>query len=272
VVAEVDFTAATAPDGVDVHPSAVVARGAELAAGVTVDAYAVVGPHVRVGRDSWIGPHAVIDGRTTLGVRNRIFSFASVGTPPQDLKYRGEPSTLELGDGNVVREHASLNPGTTGGGMVTRVGDGCLFMVSSHVAHDCRVGNSVVLANGAALGGHVVIDDYAIVGGLAGVHQFVHVGESALCAAGAMVSLDVPPYCMVAGDRARLHGLNVVGLRRRGIAPEAVRALKRAYRTLFGGGLAWREAVEQTRAALAGVPEVARLLAFVEASRRGVCR
>ncbi len=272
VVAEVDFTAGPAPEGIDIHPTAVVARGAELGPGVVVEAYAVVGPHVRIGRGSWIGPHAVVDGRTTLGERTRIFSFASVGTPPQDLKYRGEPSTLELGDGNIVREHASLNPGTAAGGMVTRVGHGCLFMVSSHVAHDCRVGSSVVLANGAALGGHVVVDDYAIVGGLAGVHQFVHVGESALCAAGAMVSLDVPPYCMVAGDRARLHGLNVVGLRRRGVSSDTVRALKRAYRTLFTGGLAWRDAVLQARATLAHVPEVARLLAFVEGSRRGVCR
>lgn len=272
VVAEVDFTASGPPPGADVHPTAIVARGADLSPGVVVEAYAVVGPDVRVGRDSWIGPHAVVGGRTTLGERSRVFPFASVGAPPQDLKYRDEPSTLELGDGNVVREYVSINPGTAAGGMVTRVGNGCLFMVSSHVAHDCQVGSSVVLANGAALGGHVVVDDYAIVGGLAGVHQFVHVGESALCAAGAMVSLDVPPYCMVAGDRARLHGLNVVGLRRRGFGAETITALKRAYRLLFGGGERRREALERGRDLLGAVPEVGRLLDFVAASRRGVCR
>jgi UDP-N-acetylglucosamine acyltransferase len=268
----VEFTASGQPSGVDVHPTAIVARGADLGPGVVVEAYAVVGADVRVGRDSWIGPHAVVGGRTTLGERSRIFPFASVGAPPQDLKYRDEPSTLELGDGNVVREYVSINPGTAAGGMVTRVGNGCLFMVSSHVAHDCQVGSSVVLANGAALGGHVVVDDYAIVGGLAGVHQFVHVGESALCAAGAMVSLDVPPYCMVAGDRARLHGLNVVGLRRRGFSAGTITALKRAYRLLFGGGERRREALERGRELLGTVPEVGRLLDFVAASRRGVCR
>jgi UDP-N-acetylglucosamine acyltransferase len=271
LVAEVDFSAAPAA-GVSVHPTAAVARGAELDDGVTVGPYAVIGPGVRVGRDSWIGPHAVLAGRTTIGARNRIFQFASVGAVPQDLKYRGEPSTLELGDDNIVREFASLNPGTAGGGMRTRVGSGCLFMVSSHVAHDCLVGDHVVLANGAALGGHVEVHDYGIIGGLAGVHQYVRVGESALCAAGAMVSMDVPPFCTAAGDRARLHGLNVVGLRRRGFGAETIGALKRAYRLLFQGGGARRQALARARAAVGGVPEVARLLDFVAASARGVCR
>jgi len=232
----------------------------------------VVGPEVRIGRDSWIGPHAVIEGRTTLGARTRVFQFASVGAMPQDLKYRGEPSTLEMGDGNIVREFASINPGTAGGGMVTRIGNGCLFMVSCHVAHDCRVGNHVVLAPSAALGGHVSVADYAIIGGLAGVHQQVRIGESALCAAGAMVSMDVPPYCTAAGDRARLHGLNVVGLRRRGFQPATIAALKRAYRLLFQAACGRREAVARTRSALGQVPEVGRLLEFLATSQRGVCR
>jgi UDP-N-acetylglucosamine acyltransferase len=271
VVAELQFTAVP-PAGPCVHPTAMIADGAELASGVSVGAYAVVGPEVRVGRDSWIGPHAVVEGRTAIGARCRIFQFASVGAVPQDLKYRGEASTLEIGDDNIVREFASINPGTAGGGMVTRIGDGCLFMVSSHVAHDCMVGNQVVLANGAALGGHVTVGDHAIIGGLAGVHQFVRVGESALCAAGAMVSMDVPPYCTAAGDRARLHGLNTVGLRRRGFSRQAIAALKRAYRLLFHGGGSRRDAVARTRAAVGSEPAVGRLLAFVEESRRGVCR
>jgi UDP-N-acetylglucosamine acyltransferase len=271
LVAEVDFAAAP-PTGPRIHPTASVARGAELAPGVTVEAYAVVGPHVRIGPDCWIGPHAVVTGRTRLGAGNRIFQFASVGAPPQDLKYRGEPSTLEIGDGNIVREFTSINLGTEAGGMTTRIGDRCLFMVSSHVAHDCRVGNQVILANGAALGGHVEAQDHAIVGGLAGVHQYVRIGESALCAAGAMVSMDVPPFCTVAGDRARLHGLNVVGLRRRGFGQDTIARLKRAYRLLFHGGANRRDALARTTAAFGDAPEVRRLVDFVRASTRGVCR
>jgi UDP-N-acetylglucosamine acyltransferase len=274
LVAEVEFTAA-APVGVRIHPRAVVSPGAELDRGVTIEAYAVIGPHVRIGAGTHIGPHAVVEGRTTLGARNRIFQFASVGAVPQDLKYRGEASTLEVGDDNIVREYASLNPGTAGGGMVTRVGSGCLLMVSSHVAHDCIVGSNVILANGAALGGHVRVDDWGIVGGLAGVHQYVRVGESALCAAGAMVSQDVPPFCTAAGDRARLRGLNLVGLRRRGFSVDAVVALKRAYRALFGPGrttAARRDALARVRDTLGHVPEVVRLVDFVAESERGVGR
>jgi UDP-N-acetylglucosamine acyltransferase len=271
LIAEVHLEAA--PGGSPrIHPTAVIARGAELDAGVAIGPYAIVGPHVRVGRDSWIGPHAVVEGRTTLGARTRVFQFASVGAVPQDLKYRGEPSTLEMGDDNTIREFASIHPGTSGGGMVTRIGSACLFMVSSHVAHDCEIASNVVLANGAALGGHCTVADYAIVGALAGVHQFVRLGESALCAAGAMVSMDVPPYCIAAGDRARLYGLNVVGLRRRGFAPAVIQALRRAYRSLFHGSSGWRKAISGTREALGDVPEVRRLLTFLDASQRGVCR
>lgn len=271
LVAEVEFAAA-APPGARIHPTATVAAGAELGEGVTVEPYAVIGPHVRVGDGSSIGPHAVVTGHTTLGRNCRVFQFASVGAAPQDLKYRGEPSRLEMGDGNIVREFASLNPGTAAGGMVTRIGNGCLFMVSSHVAHDCRVGDQVILANGAALGGHVEADDHAIVGGLAGVHQYVRIGESALCAAGAMVSMDVPPFCTVAGDRARLHGLNLVGLRRRGFATATIVALKRAYRLLFHAAATRRDALARTRATFGHVAEVGRLLDFVAGSQRGVCR
>jgi UDP-N-acetylglucosamine acyltransferase len=270
-VADVELALAT-PAGPRVHPTAVVARTAELDAGVRVGPYAVVGPHVRVGADSWIGAHAVVTGRTRLGRRNRVFPFAAVGTPPQDLKYRDEPSRLEVGDDNIVREHASIHPGTDGGGMVTTIGSGCLLMVSAHVGHDSRLGDNIVIAAGAAVGGHVRIEDFAIVGGLVGIHQFARIGESALCAAGAMVSSDVPPFCTVAGDRARLFGLNEIGLQRRGLGGDAIRALKRAYRLLFRGRGSRTAAVERTRTTLGHVPEVARLVAFVVASERGVCR
>jgi UDP-N-acetylglucosamine acyltransferase len=279
VVADAEFTAmevagAGLPRGEArrVHPTAVVAAGAELDAGVEVGPYATIGPQVRIGRDTVIGPHAVVDGRTTLGARNRIFQFASVGAPPQDLKYQGEPSRLEIGDDNIIREFVSVSPGTLGGGMVTRIGDRNVLMVSCHVAHDCVVGNGTVLANGASLGGHVEVEDFVIVGALAGVHQHVRLGESAILGAGAMVSMDVAPYCTVAGDRARLLGLNLIGLRRRGFDDGQIRALKRAYRILFQSRLKTKVAVERVRAELGGVPEVAHLLDFIDASRRGVCR
>ena len=270
VVAHVEFQLAKTR-GPRIHPTAVVAPGAELALGVVIEAYAVVGGQVTIGADTWVGPHAVVEGQTALGARNRVFQFASVGGIPQDLKFRGEPSGVSIGDDNQIREYVTINRGTAAGGMLTRIGSGSLFMTQSHVPHDATIGNNVVLANGVALGGHVRIDDYAIVGGLAGVHQFVHLGESSLCAAGAMVSQDVPPFCMVAGDRARLHGLNLVGLQRRGFPDETIRLLKRAYRTLFSA-TPRRQAGDAVEEAFAGVPEVQRLVSFVRASERGVCR
>jgi UDP-N-acetylglucosamine acyltransferase len=270
-VAEAEFVLDRTADAY-VHPTAVVAPTAELAPGVRVGPYAVVGPHVRVGAGTRIGPHAVLQGRTTVGARNRIFPSASLGSPPQDLKYRGEASALVIGDDNAIREYVTMNPGTESGGMLTRVGNGSLFMANSHVGHDCHVGDHVVIANSAALAGHVIVEAHAIVGGLAGIHQFTRVGESAMCGAGAMVSQDVPPFCTASGDRARLYGLNLIGLKRRGIPEASVRALKRTYRTLFLEPGTLQEALGRARESLGTVAEVARLLAFVEASERGVCR
>jgi len=255
-----------------IHPSAVVGPGAEFDNGVEVGPYAVIGPKVRIGKNTWIGPHAVIEGNTTIGKENRIFQFASVGAIPQDLKYQGEESALIIGDHNTIREFATLNPGTTGGGMITRVGDHNLFMVYSHVAHDCQVGNYTVVANSATLGGHVVLEDYVIVGGLVGIHQFVRVGESAILGAGAMVPLDIPPYCNATGDRARLYGLNLVGLKRRGFSTSQVAGLKKAYHALFLSNLSLAEALEQVRTKLASSVEVSHLVEFIESSQRGICR
>lgn len=257
---------------ISIHPSAVVDPGAELDSGVQVGPYTVIGSHVRIGKNTWIGPHAVIDGRTIIGAENRIFQFASVGAIPQDKKYRDEESTLLIGDRNVIREFTTLNPGTAGGGMVTRVGNGNLFMAYSHVAHDCQIGNGVVLANCATLGGHVTIEDYVGVGGLVGVHQFTRIGESAYLGGGAMVSLDVPPYCTAVGDRAHLHGLNLVGLKRRGWTNEQIALLKKSYRTLFSEGLPLKEALTAIRTAAAHSPEILHLAEFIEASPRGICR
>jgi UDP-N-acetylglucosamine acyltransferase len=255
-----------------IHPSAVVTSGAELDSGVEVGPYAVIGPKVRIGRGTWVGPHAVIEGSTTLGRENRIFQFASVGAIPQDLKYRGEESSLVIGDHNTIREFATLNPGTTGGGMVTRVGNHNLFMVYSHVAHDCQIGNYTVVANSANLAGHVVVEDYVIVGALVGIHQFVRVGESAILGAGAMVSLDVPPYCNATGNHAHLFGLNLIGLKRRGFSAGQIAVLKKAYRTLFLSNLPLAEALDQVRRGLSFSLEVSHLIGFIENSQRGICR
>lgn len=257
---------------VTIHPSAIVHPGAELDSGVQIGPYAVISPYARVGKNTWIGPHVVIEGRTMIGADNRIFQFASVGAIPQDKKYRDEESVLIIGDHNVIREFTTLNPGTAGGGMVTRIGNENLFMAYSHVAHDCQIGNGVVLANCATLGGHVIVEDHVGVGGLVGVHQFTHIGESAYLGAGSMVSLDVPPYCTAVGDRAHLHGLNLVGLKRRGWTSEQITLLKKSYRILFSEGLPLKDALATLRATAAHSPAILHLADFIEASTRGICR
>jgi UDP-N-acetylglucosamine acyltransferase len=266
-----DWTSGGAPAGV-VHPTAIVSPGAELGPGVEVGAYAFIGPNVRIGAGSRIEHHASIDGHTILGEENRVSPFAVLGSTPQDMKYEGEDSRLVLGDRNHVREFATLELGTAGGGMETRVGSDNLFMHHSHVGHDCRVGNRVVMVNSSALAGHVQLDDYVIVSGLAAVAQFVRVGESAFLGGGSMVVMDVPPYCTANGNRAELKGLNTVGLQRRGLSPEGIREVKRAYRTLFLSKLRTPEAVAKVRLEASDSPEALRLAEFVESSERGVTR
>jgi UDP-N-acetylglucosamine acyltransferase len=258
--------------GVQIHATAIVAAGAELDHDVHVDAYAIIGPTVRIGSGTRVGAHSVLDGRTTIGRDNRIFHHVSLGAVPQDLKYRGEDSELIVGDGNQIREFTTLHTGTSGGGMVTRVGDRNLLMNYSHIAHDCCLGTQIVVANGAQLAGHVVVEDHVIVGALVGVHQFVRVGESALLGAGAMVSQDVPPFCNATGDRARLHGLNLIGLKRRGLASDIIGNIKRAYRLVFQSGLKLADAVERVRREIPPAREIEHFLVFIQASERGVCR
>jgi UDP-N-acetylglucosamine acyltransferase len=255
-----------------IHPTAIIAAGAELDEEVEVDAYTMIGAQVRIGRGTHVGALCVIDGRTTIGAHNRIFNHASVGAITQDLKYRGEDSQLIIGDHNIIREFTTLNTGTAGGGMVTRLGDHNLLMNYSHIAHDCHLGNHTIIANGVQLGGHVMIEDYVFAGALVGVHQFVKVGESAILGAGAMVSQDVPPFCNATGDRARLRGLNLVGLQRRGFSADLIRDIKHAYRLMFRAGLKVAEAAARIRAEGAASREVTHFLAFIEASERGVCR
>ncbi len=256
----------------NIHPTAVVDPGAVLAPDVTVGPYAVVYDKVKIGRGTKIGPHVVIKPFVEIGEHNEIYQFASIGEVPQDLKFGGEESLLVIGDRNRIREFVTFNRGTAGGGGVTSIGDDGFFMAYSHIAHDCRIGNHVILANGVQMGGHVHIEDHAIVGGLAALHQFVRVGTHSMIGGGSAVSQDVPPYTVVAGAHAALHGLNLIGLKRKGFDEDAVSAVKRAYRIIFRSGLALKEAKERVIAECGGAPEAARLIEFVESSERGICR
>jgi UDP-N-acetylglucosamine acyltransferase len=255
-----------------VHPTAIIDRSAELDNEVEVGPYCVIGAGVKIGKGTKVHSHVTIQGRTTLGEGNVVFPFATIGSVPQDLKYKGEPSELTIGNRNTIREYVSLNPGTTGGGMVTRVGDQNLLMMYCHIAHDCSVGNRNVIANGATLGGHVIIEDFVIVGGLVGIHQYVRIGTSAILGAGSMVSKDVPPYCNATGDRARLRGLNLEGLKRRGFDKKLIEAIRKAYRIAFSSKLRTDDALRRIRRELPEIPELEKFVSFIAQSQRGVCR
>ncbi|HVR15769.1 MAG TPA: acyl-ACP--UDP-N-acetylglucosamine O-acyltransferase [Candidatus Limnocylindrales bacterium] len=255
-----------------VHPTAIVDARAEIDGDVQIGPYCVIGAGVRIGKGCRVHSHAVITGRTTLGEGNVVFPFATIGDTPQDLKYKGEPSELLIGNRNTIREYVSLNPGTTGGGMVTRVGDQNLLMMQCHIAHDCLLGDRNVVANGATLGGHVVIEDFVIVGGLVGIHQFVRIGTGAILGAGSMVSKDVPPYCNATGDRAKLHGLNLEGLKRRGFDKTVIALLRKAYRIVFQSALRTEDALKKIREELPAIPEIEKFASFIAQSGRGVCR
>jgi UDP-N-acetylglucosamine acyltransferase len=255
-----------------IHPTAIVHPRAELAEDVEVGPYSIIGEHVVMDRGVRVGSHACIDGRTHIGEGCRIFSFAVLGEEPQDLKYAGEPSELIIGPHNVFREFVTVHRGTARGGGRTIIQGHSFFMAYCHVAHDCIIGNRVIMANAATLAGHIEIQDHAIIGGLAAIHQFVRIGAFALVSGLTGVPRDVPPYTLAAGSRARLYGLNTVGLRRHGFPSEAVLKLKRAYRILFRSNLTIPKAVQRVRHELSGSPEVENLLDFIAGTRRGICR
>ena len=244
-----------------IHPTAIIEQGARLGQDVRVGPYAVVGPDVTLADGVVLHSHVVVNGRTSIGEGTEIFPFASIGQPTPDLKYRGERSELRVGRRNRIREYVTMNPGTEAGGMLTETGDDCLFMPNSHVAHDCRVGSRVIMANSAALGGHVVVGDFVVIGGLAAIHQFVRIGSYAVIGGMSGVESDVIPYGRVKGERAFLAGLNLIGLERNGFTKDQVKTLQRAYNELFGdeGTLDQRlERVEQAYAGDALVASVAR--------------
>ncbi|WP_457567559.1 acyl-ACP--UDP-N-acetylglucosamine O-acyltransferase [Desulfurobacterium sp.] len=255
---------------VNIHRFAVVEKGAELDEDVIVGPFSYVGSEVKVGKGTVIKQGAVIEGKTTIGKDCTIYS-ATIGVPPQDLKYKGEPSEVVIGDRTVVREYVTIHRGTEGGGMVTRVGDDCLIMAYSHIAHDCRLGNHVILANVATLAGHVEVDDYAIIGGMTGVHQFVRIGKHAMIGGASAVGRDVPPYTVAIGNRAKLEGINIIGLKRRGFKRETIRALTTAFEMLFKTDEPLKVAIEKVKEEFGDVPEVVEMLKFIENSKRGVC-
>ncbi|MBC7359137.1 MAG: acyl-ACP--UDP-N-acetylglucosamine O-acyltransferase [Desulfacinum sp.] len=255
-----------------IHPTAVVDPKAELAEGVTIGPYAVIGPNVQIDTGTVVGSHTVIDGWTQIGRNNQISSFASIGFPPQDLKYKGGPTRVEIGDNNIIREYATIHRGTEGGGGVTRIGNGNLIMAYVHVAHDCILQNHVIMANAAMLAGHVLIEDHAIVGGLAAVHQFARIGTHAYIGAKAGIKKDIPPYMLATGYPAKLYGPNTVGLKRKGFSSEAIQGLKKAYKVLFRSGLTVAEATRQIQEELGHIAEVKCLLDFVAGSQRGLTR
>jgi len=251
-----------------IHPTAVIEEGAILDANVTVGAFAYIGPHVRIGEGTTVAPHAVIEGYTTIGKRNRIFSHAAVGTIPQDLKYHGEKSELIIGDDNTIREFTLLNPGTEGGGMITKIGNHNLLMGYVHLGHDVILGDHCILANGATLAGHVELGDHVVIGGLTPIHQFVHIGDYAMIGGASAVAQDIPPYCLAEGNRAVLRGLNLTGLRRK-IERDEINALKSAYKELFERG----RPLQETAAELLekdSSSHVKRLCEFITTSKRGI--
>jgi UDP-N-acetylglucosamine acyltransferase len=253
-----------------IHPAALVAQGARIAPGVEIGAYTVIGPGVEIGRGTRIGSHAVITGETRIGEDNRIFQFVSLGDAPQDKKYAGEKTRLEIGDRNVIREFCTFNTGTVQDAHVTRLGNDNWMMAYVHLAHDCQVGNHTVFANNAQLAGHVHVGDHALLGAYTGVHQHCRIGAHAMTAAATIVLADVPPFVMAAGNSAIPRGLNVVGLQRRGFGAERIARLKRAYRTLYRNGLSLEEAKARLREEQD--EDVQMLLKFIEEAQRGIIR
>ena len=255
-----------------IHPTAIVHPGAKLAAGVSVGPYSIVGEHVTIGEGTTIGPHALIEGRTRIGARNRIFGFSALGGEPQDKKYAGEATGLEIGDRNTIREFCTINCGTAQDAGVTRIGSDNWIMAYVHIAHDCQVGNQTIFANAASIAGHVHVGDYAVLGGFTGVHQFVQIGAHSMTAGATLLLQDLPPYVMAAGNDCKPFGINAEGLKRRGFGEETIAEIRRAYKTLYRSGLSLEEAQRAIAAQGEKVPALKILADFLERSRRGIVR
>jgi UDP-N-acetylglucosamine acyltransferase len=255
-----------------IHETALVDPKAELDPSVSVGPYSIVGDNVTIGAGTTIGSHVVIEPYVSIGPNCRIFQYAAIGAVPQSLKFQGEKTFVKIGRGNIIREFVTIHRGTGFGGGVTEIGEENFIMAYSHIAHDCRIGSHVVLSNNATLGGHITIGNYATVGGLVAIHQFVRIGDYAFVGGKAAVVKDIPPYMIAAGDRAKLHGLNSVGLKRQGFSNRSVSSLKKAYRLIFRIGLTLNEAIERVGAEVEQIPEVISLVDFIKSSERGITR
>jgi UDP-N-acetylglucosamine acyltransferase len=255
-----------------IHPSAIISPDAQLEEGVEIGAYTIIGAEVKIGKNTIIGPHAVIDKYTQIGEGCHIFQFASIGADPQDLKFSGERTSVVIGNFNTIREFVTIHRSTTADIGVTIIGDRNLIMAYCHVAHNCKLGNNIVMSNGATLGGHTHIEDYAIIGGLTGIHQFSRIGAHCIVGGASGVNKDVPPYTTAAGNHAKLFGLNLIGLKRRGFSEETIKALKKAYRIIFRSQLLLNVAIGKVETEIEAFPEVRHFVQFIKESERGVCR
>lgn len=255
-----------------IHPTAVIDSTAKLADSVEVGAYSIIGADVEIGEKSWIGPHVVIQGPTKIGSENKLFQFSSIGEVPQDKKFHGETSYLEIGDRNTIREFATINRGTEDGGGTTRIGDDNWLMAYIHIAHDCLVGNNTIFANNASLAGHAIIEDFAILGGFTLVHQFCKIGQHAFCGMGSAISKDVPPYVIVNGSPAHPHGLNSEGIKRKGFSKESIKALRDAYKIIYRSNNTIDVAKNEIKSLADEFTEVKNLLDFISQSERGILR
>jgi len=255
-----------------IHPTAIISPDSKLGEGVEVGPYSIIGPDVNIGRNTVIGPHVVIQEQTDIGENCKIAQFCSIGGDPQDLKFKGEKTRVIIGNNNNLREYVTINRSTTSDIGVTIIGNNNLIMAYCHVAHNCRLGNNIIMANAANLAGHIHIDDYAIIGGLTGVHQFTRIGCHSIIGGASALAKDLPPYLMASGNHAKLFGLNLVGLKRRGFKEENIKQLKQAYKILFRSSLLLKTAVAKVRSELEDTPELRTLLEFVEKSERGICR
>jgi UDP-N-acetylglucosamine acyltransferase len=255
-----------------IHPTAIVDSKADIDSNVEVGPYSIIGANVHIGSGTVVGPHVVIQPHVEIGPDCQIFQYASIGAVPQALKFQGEKTYVKIGRGTVIREFVTVNRGTGFGGEITVVGEENFLMAYVHIAHDCKIGRNVILANNATLAGHIVIEDFVTVGGLVAIHQFVRIGNYAYIGGKSAVVKDIPPYVIAAGDRAKLHGLNSVGLKRHGFSQETLSSLKKAYRIIFRIGLTLNEAIERVKAEVEQIPEVSDLIQFIKSSERGITR
>lgn len=255
-----------------IHPTAVIDPSAKIADSVEIGAYSIIGENVEIGEKTWIGPHVVIQGPCKIGAENKLFQFSSIGDVPQDKKFHGETSFLEIGDRNTIREFATINRGTDDGGGTTRIGNDNWLMAYIHIAHDCQIGDNTIFANNASLAGHAIIEDFVILGGFTLVHQFCKIGQHAFCGMGSAISKDVPPYMMVNGSPAHAHGLNSEGIKRKGFSKEAMKALRDAYKIIYRSSNTIEVAKVELKPLADKYPEVQNMLAFIQQSERGILR